>query len=119
MHDAPAPARPIGRAMSDPLDSLRDLISELVRAEVARQLAAAPAPAELLDSTAEAATYAKVAPRTIRRWIDEGRLTPLRAGRELRIRRADLDALLRSGTRRKPSGRSAEELARSLRGGRL
>ncbi len=104
---------------SDAMASLARAIAELVRVEVDARVRAAlaerPAAAELL-STAEAARYAKVTPRSIRRWLDQGKLRALHAGRELRIRRADLDALMRGGRRREPSGRSAEELARSLRG---
>jgi excisionase family DNA binding protein len=45
-------------------------------------------------STRQAADLAAVAAGTIRRWIKAGRLPPLRAGREVRIRRADLEHLL-------------------------
>jgi excisionase family DNA binding protein len=39
----------------------------------------------------EAATVAKVAPKTIRRWVSEGRLKARWAGRQLRIDRQDLE----------------------------
>lgn len=84
-------------AASDAMASLASAIRQLVQTEVAAQVAAAlaerPAVAELL-STAEAARYAKVSPRSIRRWLDDGRLRARRAGRKLLISRADLDALL-------------------------
>lgn len=66
--------------------------------------------AELL-STAEAARYARVTPRSIRRWLDAGKLRALHAGRELRIRRGNLDELMRSGRRRSAAALTPEELA--------
>lgn len=109
--------RPTGAefsAASDAMASLASAIRQLVQTEVAAQVAAAlaerPAVAELL-STAEAAQYAKVTPRSIRRWLDQGKLRALHAGRELRIRRADLDELMRSGRRRNAAEPTPEELA--------
>jgi excisionase family DNA binding protein len=99
-----------------PEAQLAAVIRELVRAEVDQRVTAAlvgrSAGVELL-TTAEAAAHAKVAPETIRRWIAAGRLPEHRAGREVRIGRADLDQLLHRGTRGpKPqsSARSPEEL---------
>lgn len=66
---------------------------ELVRAEVQRVLASIT-PDEYL-TTAEAARVASVAPKTIRRWIRTGKLVAHSAGRELRIRRADLERAMR------------------------
>lgn len=100
-------------AASDAMASLASAIRQLVQAEVAAQVAAAlaerPAVAELM-STGEAAQYAKVTPRSIRRWLDQGKLQALHAGRELRIRRADLDELMRGGRRRK-AALTPEQLA--------
>lgn len=99
---------------SDTMTNLASAIRQLVQTEVAAQVAAAlverPAVAELL-STAEAARYAKVTPRSIRRWLDQGKLRALHAGRELRIRRADLDQLMRTGRRRKAAALTPEQLA--------
>jgi excisionase family DNA binding protein len=93
--------------------SLTRAIAELVRVEVDARvrtaLADRPAVPELL-STAEAAQYARVSPRSIRRWLDQGKLRALRAGRELRIRRVDLDQLMRCG-RRRSAGLTPEQLA--------
>ncbi len=101
-------------AASDAMANLASAIRQLVQTEVAAQVAAAlaerPAVAELL-STAEAAQYAKVTPRSIRRWLDQGKLRALHAGRELRIRRAELDELLRDGRRRKAAALTPEQLA--------
>lgn len=49
-----------------------------------------------------AAEYASVTPRTVRRWIAEGRLYaaktyPSRHGGRLRLRISDVEALLRAG----------------------
>jgi excisionase family DNA binding protein len=106
-------------AASDAMANLARAIAELVRVEVDARVRAAlaerPAVAELL-STAEAARYAKISPRSIRRWLGQGKLRALHAGRELRIRRADLDQLMRGGGRRKIE-LSPEALARELAGG--
>jgi excisionase family DNA binding protein len=101
-------------AASDAMASLARAIAELVRVEVDARVRAAlaerPTVPELL-STAEAARYAKVSPRSIRRWLDQGKLRALHAGRELRIRRADLDQLMRGGRRRKAAELTPEQLA--------
>jgi len=108
----------MGTAMSatSPEVALAQAIAELVRAEVDQRVAAAlagwPAGTELL-STAEAAAHAKVTPETIRRWVAVGKLSEHRAGREVRIARADLDQLLCRGTRR-PRPQDAEKTPEQL-----
>ena len=101
-------------AASDAIESLTRAIAELVRIEVDARVRAAlaerPAVAELL-STAEAAQYARVTPRSIRRWLDQGKLRALHAGRELRIRRADVDELMHTGRRQKAPELTPEQLA--------
>lgn len=42
----------------------------------------------------EVAVLAKVDPGTVRRWIREGKLASFKAGRALRIRRADLEQFM-------------------------
>ena len=79
-------------------DGLRAMIERIVDERVAAALAKRDAPSDNL-TTAEAARHARVSPRTIRRWLDEGRLRAHRAGRKLLIRRCDLEALLRDGGR--------------------
>lgn len=59
-----------------------------------------PAPARASrqhwDPVPDAATYARVSPRTIRRWIATGKLPARRVGpRLLQVNRADLDQLIR------------------------
>ena len=75
---------------------LRALIAPLVAAEVKRQLAEAKRPVEWL-STGEAAELARVTQRTIRRWISAGKLVPVHAGRELRVKRGDLERFMAAG----------------------
>lgn len=65
------------------------LIRKIVREEVE-----AATPTEFL-STGEAAELARVAPGTIRRGIREHRLEQHRVGREVRVKRAAVEALLR------------------------
>lgn len=50
---------------------------------------------EKWDSVREAAAYLNVCEKTLYNWISQGRLPSARLGRRHRIRRADLDALLR------------------------
>jgi excisionase family DNA binding protein len=90
---------------------LRTLIAEIVRNEVRTALAGVTTPDEYL-STSAAAAFAQVADGTIRRWIREGRLVEHRAGRVMRVRRADLQALLQTGRRsRHVSDMTPEDLA--------
>src|ERR1700749_3467381 len=66
-------------------------------------------PEELL-TVAEVAGQLKLNQQTIRNWIDRGELPAVRLGsRRVRIRRADLDALLAPG--RTASGQAAEREA--------
>jgi excisionase family DNA binding protein len=101
-------------AASAAVASLAGAIVELVRVEVDARVRAAlteqAAVAELM-STADAARYAQVTPRSIRRWLDQGKLRALHAGRELRVRRADLDRLMRAGSRQKAAEVTPEQLA--------
>lgn len=97
------------------LDELRAWITEIVREEVRRALAEAAAPEEYL-STHAASELAGVAEGTLRRWIREGRLVGCRAGRVLRVRRRDLEKLLRDGGTRDRE-LSPEALARRDFGG--
>lgn len=95
--------------MTDPIDALRAFIAQVVRDELARQRPPAAVADEYL-SVARAAAVADVAPGTVRRWIREGRLVGHHAGRVLRVKRTDLEALLRGGGRRDRE-LTAEQLA--------
>jgi excisionase family DNA binding protein len=80
--------------------ALRETVREMVRAEVRAVLAEiAPRPDDYL-STRAAAKLAGVADGTIRRWIRERRLESHRAGRHVRVRRADLERMMRDDGRR-------------------
>jgi excisionase family DNA binding protein len=55
-------------------------------------------------TVAEVAELLKLNQQTVRNWIDRGELPAVRVGTRVRIRRADLDALLAQGyTGRTPS----------------
>ncbi|MGN6108752.1 MAG: helix-turn-helix domain-containing protein [Kofleriaceae bacterium] len=98
----------------DPLDSLRAWITATAREAVARALAeAAERPDPEFLSTAEAATIARVAQATIRRWTREGRLKDHGAGREVRVASAELRELLRPG-RKRQLARSSPKRPREL-----
>ena len=45
-------------------------------------------------STAEAATYLGITPRTLYRFLDEGRLAGYRFGRVIRLRQEDVDGFI-------------------------
>lgn len=78
-----------------PLDTaIREMVRSIVREEVERALSDAKRTPDIL-TVEEAADFARVAAGTIRRWGDEGKLEKLYAGRERRVRRADLERLLR------------------------
>jgi excisionase family DNA binding protein len=76
--------------------ALRALVSEEVRRALREELARAPGQDEFLPVT-DAARIAAVHADTIRAWIAMGRLVRYSAGRELRVKRSDLEAFLRSG----------------------
>lgn len=69
--------------------TIEDQIRAIVREELARS-----APAADYLTTSAAAEIASVSPATVRRWIASGLLAVSGVGRAVRIRRADLDALL-------------------------
>lgn len=69
------------------LDSLRRELAEL------RAMFRAGAILDVL-TTEQAASLARVTPKTIRAWVEDGSLRAGRRGRRLVIRRADLEARL-------------------------
>jgi len=97
---------------SDAMASLAHVIAELVRFEVDARVRAAlgdvTRPDEYLSTNA-AGKLAQVAPGTVRRWIREGRLIGLRAGRVVRVRRSELEQLLRDGARSRVDGDESPE----------
>lgn len=78
--------------MTDPLEGLRVFIAEVVKSELDKK----PEQDDYL-STHDAAELADVAVGTIRRWVRAGKLRDHRAGRRVRVSRADLHRLLREG----------------------
>jgi excisionase family DNA binding protein len=93
---------------------IRRVIREELDARDARQ-AAAGAAGEYL-SPAEFARRLGVSVPTVRRWIDEGRLEAMRAGRQVRISAAEIERLVR---RRAPAEReSAEQVVDRILDGR-
>jgi len=92
-------------------EQIRALVVEVVRSELPRILDERAATPERL-STSEAARSANVHPKTVRRWIAEGKLPSERAGREIRVRRTDLEALLRRPRSSSGSGLTPEQMAK-------
>lgn len=97
-----------------PLGELAEYIRILVANEVTKQIGHVRALGEYL-TTEEAGELARVATGTVRRWIREGRLPSQSAGREIRIRRSDLERLM-TGDRKKREP-SPEALAADALGG--
>ena len=77
--------------------ALREIVAEELRRVLREELTSGGRPAndaEYLPVT-EAAARASVAPATIRVWMAQGRLRRYHAGRELRVRGAELAELMR------------------------
>lgn len=74
--------------------TLRALVVDVVREELDRMKLASAADEYM--KVAEAATYARVVPATIRKWLRTGRLARHSAGADPRVKRADLERLLRT-----------------------
>ena len=74
--------------------SLVNAIADVVRQAVREELSRAPEKSDYL-SVRDAALIADVIPGTIRSWIDAGKLGRYQAGRHVRVKRSELDALLR------------------------
>jgi excisionase family DNA binding protein len=98
---------------NDLAEGLRLLIADAVRREMAR---IGQQPSDEYLSTASAAKLADVAEVTIRRWIRHGKLKAFRAGRLLRVSRADLERLLRSGRTLDAENATPEQLAKQRYG---
>lgn len=94
------------KGSDDPLAGFRAWIEQLVRDEVRKALGGDPG---AFMSTSEAADFARVSADTLRRWTKIGRLYAYKAGRELRFKRADLEAALTPEARRSSRSRSNPE----------
>jgi excisionase family DNA binding protein len=98
---------------------LRALIEEAVRKVFREEIVAGVAAHNEYVSVAEAARQIDVAPATIREWIQAGRLGRYNAGRELRVRLSELQALMKDGGRKTeptPEEAAREFLARRASG---
>lgn len=88
-------------------DTLRELVAELVRDELARMK---PEKADEYMTVAEAAAHARVVPSTIRKWIRAGELVRYSAGSDPRVKRADLERRMRAAP--KSAQLTPEQMAR-------
>ena len=77
--------------------ALREIVAEELRRVLREELASGGRPANDAEylPVAEAAARASVVPATIRVWMAQGRLGRYHAGRELRVRGAELAELMR------------------------
>jgi excisionase family DNA binding protein len=103
-------------------DRLRSLVGEEVRRVLREEMRPSPTEAGEYLPVAGAASVAAVTPDTIRVWIGQGRLGRYSAGRELRVKRSELEAFLRAGTTRTKSSPEEEAqrfLARRATRGRM
>lgn len=97
------------------LQALREYVRTVVREEISGLTATHSARLPENLTTAQAATYAGVTPGTIRRWVKEGRVVGGGAGRELRVKRSELECLVAQGPRKSRARgflQSPEALAR-------
>ena len=77
-------------------EMIRDIVKEAVREELRAQPAKPDTGIDLL-TVQEVAAIAKVNKSTVRDWIAKSRIKVYRAGRQIRIYRAELERFLRSG----------------------
>lgn len=85
------------------LAHVQEWLGVVVRHEVARALAQVDVSAQQpYLSTHEAAQFARVTAGTVRRWIDEGRLTRHSSGRRVLVSRVELKRLVRADGKRQP-----------------
>ncbi len=94
-------------------EQIKEMIAQGIR-EALGELAIDPG--DDMMSTVDAARFAHVAAGTIRRWIKKGDLREHRAGRVIRVSRADLKRMLRNGSPRNNSA-TPEQLAKRHHGG--
>src|SRR4051812_23946650 len=98
---------------------LRRIVREEVRAIVREELAAAappktapaPAAALLYLTPREAAQIANVSGKTLRRWVQDGKLPARSLGRLIRIARADLVDFMERGGATSKNTETADEIA--------
>jgi excisionase family DNA binding protein len=76
--------------------ALREIIRDEIRTVMRQELGKKPAGVGDYVSVAEAAQIAAVSPQAIRTWIRAGKLKQFNAGRVIRVRRTELEALMAS-----------------------
>ena len=96
-------------------EAVRDVVREELSLLARRNAGHSPGADESYLSVTKAARLADVAPGTVRAWIRAGRLTAKRAGRVLRVSRAELDLFMR-GEATGPNGVEARRRAAHLFG---
>jgi excisionase family DNA binding protein len=104
------PTRGEERGTSDIEATLEAMIESIVERVLDKKLAAVKPTAEYL-STAEAAKLAGVVPDTIHNWIARRHLRKYRAGRVVRVNRAELEQFLKHGGQRPCNDLTPEEAA--------
>jgi excisionase family DNA binding protein len=97
--------------------ALREDLPELLRETLAVRAPASTDSPYL--STARAAKLAGVRPETVRSWIAGGKLPGHRAGRLLRVRRDELEALMAHGPERGKVEVDLDTLATDIMAGRM
>lgn len=100
------------------MSDIEELIRKIVREELAQALSSTSSTEGEYITPARAAEIASVSPVTIRRWVADGKLPHVRAGRGVRVLRADLEKLLHDGAAKvaNEDDLSPEELARRFFG---
>jgi excisionase family DNA binding protein len=94
---------------ANPASAERALIADIAREVIREELVNVTAPADSYLSTQDAAELADVSTGTIRRWIREGKLPPHRAGRLVRVRRAELERMMTDSGHRRSAAKNAHE----------
>lgn len=79
------------------MSDLEQMIRSIVREELVKILDERERASEWM-SAYDAAQILHVHPKTLRKWIREGKLEASRAGKRHRVRRADIDRMLERGS---------------------
>jgi excisionase family DNA binding protein len=102
-------------------DEVRRVLQDELPALLKRSTTSARAQdgAEVYHSVGDAAVIAGVRPETLRTWISAGKLPEHRAGRLLRIRRDELEALMARTAKHSMAEVDLETRARDILAGRI
>lgn len=92
-------------------DTLRAIVREEIRNALKDALGERTNTSDAARLTVkEAAAIAKVCDKTVRAWLDDKELTTYRAGRQLRVDRAELETFMATGPKHKGE-QTPEQLA--------